>query len=142
MEFTNSDYIAIYAAVISTVVLLMQIAEKIKSYYRIEVSLNTDNARYESNKINIKNLSGKPIMVEHLELEWRKWFWPFKKIEKILIEDNNFFENIIVQSHCNKLLKFEEENYFNTNKKPKEGYNLYIKLHISGKYSPKCIRVE
>ncbi len=56
MEFTTSDYIAMYAAVVSTVVLFIQIAEKIKNHYRIEVSLNTDDARYESNKLNIKNL--------------------------------------------------------------------------------------
>lgn len=79
MEFATSDYIAMYAAVVSTVVLLIQIVEKIKNHYRIEVSLNTDESRDERNKLNIKNLSGKPIMVECLELEWRKGFWPFKK---------------------------------------------------------------
>lgn len=142
MEFTTSDYIAMYAAVVSTVVLFIQITEKIKNHYRIEVSLNTDDARYESNKLNIKNLSGKPIMVECLELEWRKGFWPFKKTQKIHIEDNYFFENIVINSHDNKIISFNEENYFNADKLWKEGKELYIKLQLAGKGSPKCIRVE
>ena len=106
------------------------------------MSLNTEEASGERNKLNIKNLSGKPMMIECLELEWRKGFWPFQEIEEIFIEDNFFFENIVVNSHNNKILKFEDENYFNTDKFWKEGMDLYIKLYIAGKDSPKLVKAD
>lgn len=142
MSFTSSDYIAIYAAVLSTVLALSKLVSFIRGYYRVSVLSITTSSSEIGNAICIYNLSDKPITLVYWELEWHHGRWFRGKIERISSPEFDISAGRRIDEYGSTTLPFTGDNYFQTSMHEEKGKKLYIRLYFAGKTHPKLKRVK
>jgi hypothetical protein len=73
--------LAYWGAVVSTILAFIKIKDAWNNRFQIDIiAVFRDNADY-GHEISIQNLSGKPVLLNDIELFYKnKGFWPFKKI--------------------------------------------------------------
>lgn len=130
----NKDDIAIYAAVLSTVLLIVKLYEMWKDRFRLEAWLNISDPR-EGKNLMIINLSKTPIHIKYLELTWAKSKRGCKNGKHIHIE-YDFAHDIQIGPYSNNNIEFKEENDFSLKNNNK---NLYARFKIAGR-SGFCVR--
>lgn len=137
----QNDWIAIWGAVISTILALIKIAEMWINHYRVSVTGEFNIHGRKENKIFITNLSSKSMIVNHWELEWRRGFWPFRNFIMKSKDGLPSWESLSrrrIDSFEHWSLPLSGEYYF----KIHDDKKLYIKLYIAGKLLPKVVRVK
>lgn len=133
-----TDVLAIWGAIISTVLAAFKIWETYTERRRILVSYRF-GSEDEGNDIILKNPGKTPIMIDGYELFWSKWRFLRKRsfFEFAFPEDGP--RSLIIGAHSRAVLNFSEMDYF-TPYKPKKG-NLYIRLYLTGKRWPTTLCV-
>ncbi len=137
----GNDYIAIWGAVISTVLAIIKITEIWINHYRVSVIGDFNIRGRNESIIHIINLSNKPMIILYWELEWRKGMWPLRNF---MMKTKNGLPNWEspsrrkLDSYDNWSLPLSGNDYFIIH----DDKTLYIKLYIAGKLLPKVVRVK
>lgn len=83
-----SSYIAYWGAGLSTLLALVKLWELWRDRFRIDVSYNFSGEPSNGNKIILRNLSNKPIILEYWEVLYCSGRWPRKKFQEIIYPDH------------------------------------------------------
>jgi hypothetical protein len=133
----NADPIALWGAVISTVLAIREIA---KSRTKIEIGYNFTGSPEIGNEIIIRNISASPIIIPRWELLWIKR--RFLMCKKIRGEGHDEFNSdISLAEHSSTSLTFVDQHHFDWGWKSLNGAKIYLKLHIAGKKWPRYYKV-
>ncbi len=131
----DNNFIAFWGAGLSTLLASVKLFELWSARRRIEISYRFIGIPEEGNDIIIRNISDKPFIVTHWELQFckRKWFrWIPYRIE----DPEGFGSDICIQEHSSKVLNFSDAYYFEWGHKAMSGKRIYLKLIIAGKKRP------
>ncbi|MDM5128633.1 hypothetical protein [Aeromonas salmonicida] len=142
MNLLVSDWIAIYAAILSTILAIVKVVGFIRGYYRVDVLSTTTSSKSEGNEIYIYNLCDRPLMLVYWKLEWHYGIWPFHKVENISTPEFDMSAGRRIDEYGSHTLPFKGDNYFQTGKPKSEGKKLYIRLYFAGKNAPKLVKVQ
>ncbi|WP_330544394.1 hypothetical protein V0242_11165 [Aeromonas hydrophila] len=142
MNLLVSDWIAIYAAILSTALAAVKVVGFIRGYYRVEVISTTTSSESEGNEIYIYNLCDKPLTLVYWKLEWHSGIWPFHKVEGLSSPDFDMSAGRRIDEYGSHTLSFKGENHFQTGKPESEGKKLYIRLYFAGKKFSKLVKVQ
>ena len=71
--------LAIWGSFLSTFLGVLKAREFWKERFRIDVGVMLTSSVDLGNTVTIRNLGGKPVIVEYWELVWRSGWWPRRK---------------------------------------------------------------
>ena len=131
----NSELIALWGAVLSTLLALVKIWEVWSARRRIEISYSFMGVPEEGNDIIIRNISDKPFIVTFWELQFcekKLLRWVPYKTES----PDEYNQDMCIQGHSTKTLNFSNHYYFEWGHKYLAGKRIYLKLYIAGKRKP------
>ena len=127
----NFDLIAIWGAFLSTILAIIKIIEFWRTRRIIEISYYFTTNDNIGNKIIIRNLSPKPIIIVYWELLLlRKTWFKLNKIKTIDHEEPGI--EFKLEPYTNKVLTFKKPYTFSWNKKSLGKNKIYIKLYLAG----------
>ena len=103
-----------------------------KDRFHINVrAMQTGN--YElGNTVWIRNLSGKPVIVEYWELFWRSGWWPRRK-ESLIDSPGEFAKDIQIAPGASRSLTFSGPEYVDWGVHAAKGRSIFIGLHVAGR---------
>jgi len=131
----DHDLIALWGAVLSTILALTKIWEMWSARRRIEVSYSFTSIPEEGNDIIIRNVSDKPFIITFWELlfcERKNFRWVPYRTE----DPCGYAYDLCIQGHSSKTLKFRGPDHFDWGHKAMAGKRIYLRLHIAGKRKP------
>lgn len=127
-----SDWIAIWGAVISTLLATKEIFQWWHDRDRFDASLTTSSNVDAGHNLKITNLSSKTILISHWEL-----FLSFdrkgKKGYQCIVFEDFDSHDISMDPRTSKQLHFSEGDYFSISEKSLQGRSIYLKLWIAGR---------
>lgn len=131
-ETTITTGLAIWGAILSSVLFYFKVREIIGDRFRLSISLGINTLGEDTNVIEIFNHSKKPILIDGLDLFWSK---DVKDINSHMDIQTGYEQDcsIMIQPNSVKRLVFEEQYSFAI--LPDRG-NLYIRLNIVGRKKP------
>ncbi len=136
----KEDYslLAIWGAVLSTILAGLKIWELWRARRRIEYSHNFRGPEELGNDVIIRNLSSTPIIVSHYELVWlkRRWFGLKKNEVRSIVPDSDFTE-FQISPHSSQILTFTDEQHFDWSPDSLSGAAIYLRVHIAGERKPR-----
>lgn len=133
----NADPIALWGAVVSTVLAIREIA---KSRTKIEIGHAFADSPEIGNEIIIRNISASPIIITHWELLWiKRKFLLCKKIRRE--GPDEFNSDISLGEQERTSLMFVDQYHFDWGWKSLNGGKIYLKLRIAGKKWPRYYKV-
>jgi hypothetical protein len=134
----NLDPIALWGAVLSTA---LAIREILKAKIRLEVGFTfTGDIDGLGNRIFLRNLSEKPVVITWWQLQWcKKKRFRLELIDEI--DPDASFTDIIIPPHSSYTFTFSGENYFDSSNKLYEGGAIVLYLLISGRTQPVKLKV-
>ena len=115
--------LAIWGSVLSTALAGFKIFEYWNNRFKIEVSPLFRGAPELGHDISIKNLSPKPVLLEHMELYRKKG----DEIVNLWSPEDSFI-NARIEPYGNKVFNFSEGDYFGWN-----AGEVYVRLWFAGK---------
>lgn len=120
------------ALILSTCLVLLRAWEFWKDRFHINVrAMQTSN--YElGNTVWIRNLSGKPVIVEYWEVFWRSGRWPRRK-EGLIDSPGEFAKDIQIAPRASHSLTFSGPDYVDWSVHAARGRTVLIGLHIAGR---------
>lgn len=127
-----SIYVALWGAVLSTLLAVVKIWEIWRERFRLEIGYNFSDNIVVGNKIILRNLSGKPIILSYWELLHCTGNWPRKVLTSIAYPDHDESDRRI-DPYSTLELSFTEQNYFEWGRKALRGGKILIRLHIAGR---------
>ena len=129
------DLVAIWGAVLSTLLACVKLWELWRSRSRIEVSYNFTGSEDVGNEIILRNLSATPLLITWWELLWQRRRWLRWKQSRE-VSPNEFFNDLVINGHSSARLAFQGSSYFAWSYESLERDAIYIRLHIAGKSRP------
>src|ERR1700690_736717 len=90
MKDQSVDYLAMWGAVLSTLLALVNFWELWTSRSRIDISYNFTGSEDIGNEVIIRNLGGTPLLITYWELLWRHRHWFLWKQSRQLSPDECF----------------------------------------------------
>lgn len=130
----NFNYIALWGAVLSTVLALIKMWEFWQTRFRIEIGHGFTGSLEMGNDIHIRNLSSNPAILCYWELFYRDHLWPLKKDTYISSPEADTCD-IRIEQHSSKTFNFNGQDHFSWNWKAMKGRRIYIRLHFAGRRS-------
>ena len=131
----DKEIIALWGAILSTILAIVKLWEIWRDRRRIEVSYSFIGIPEVGNDIIIRNLSNTPFIMTYWELQFcsKKWLtWiPYRTEEPC-----EFATDVCIQGHSSYKLNFSGQDYFDWGHKALGGKRLYLRLHIAGKSKP------
>ena len=128
MEIDWSLTIAVWGAVLSTLLAVPKLYEFWSNRFQIDVSHVFRGDPEMGNEIHIRNLSGKPIILEYLELYYQQGHWPRRKMNYFWSPEDSLL-NLKIESADNKVLTFCKADHFSWG----SGRRIYVRLYFVGK---------
>ncbi|MDD2467933.1 MAG: hypothetical protein PHI97_28475 [Desulfobulbus sp.] len=128
-------YIAIFSAILSTILTIIKIYDKWTSRRRIEITCYFNGIPEVGNDVIIRNISDKQLIVTYWRLSFCKRNY-LKWIEYKTEEPNEDACDIIIPPHSTKKLNFSEERYFDWSFNKTKDRRVFFKLFIAGKCNP------
>jgi hypothetical protein len=131
----NPNYIALWGAVLSTILGLIKIYELWSSRRKVEITCYFDSRPEVGNDVIVRNISDKQIILTY-------WQLLFYKKEKFRWKEFNSEEpcedahDILIPPHSSKKFNFSEQYYFSWGVKAMENKRIYFKIFIAGKKRP------
>ncbi|MCY4754668.1 hypothetical protein [Pelomonas aquatica] len=126
------DWIAVYAAGLSTILGFVKGWELFRDRFRFEVSYSFTGDEDEGNRIFIRNLAGKPIILTYWDLLYCKGYGPFRTYEGICSPDY-YSGDTQIGAHSTLTLTFCEEDYFDWSHKVLKDRRIFIRLRFAGR---------
>ena len=131
----DSHLLALWGALLSTLLAAVKLWELWSSRLRVEVSHNFTGSESIGNEVIIRNLGSRPFLITYWELLWRqRSFIRWKQSHSIGADEYN--EDIKVGPHSSIKLTFREENHFDWGASALRGRTIFIRLYIAGKSKP------
>ncbi len=134
MELESIDYIAWWGAGLSTLLALVKLWELWRDRFRIDIGHNFTSEPDIGNQINIRNLSGKPIILGFWEVFYRPHLWPLKRDSYITSPEADAYD-LKIDPHSSETIGFTGMDHFDWGWKAMKGRRIYIRLHIAGRRS-------
>ena len=125
-------WLAIWGAVLSTFLGVLRAREFWKERFRIDIGVMLTGSVELGNTVTIRNLSGKPVIVEYWELVWRSGWWPRRK-ESLLDSPGEFARDIQIAPGASQSLQFSGPDYFDWGVCALKGRSIFVSLHIAGR---------
>lgn len=132
MEVQDFNYIAWWGAGLSTLLAIVKLWEVWRDRFRLDVGYNMTSSPEVGNEINIRNLSGTPIIISYWELFYRPHCWPLKKDTSINSSGADA-RDIKIEPHSSKTFRFIEVDHFDWGWEVMKGRRVYIRLYIAGR---------
>lgn len=136
MSLTDSipitTYVAIWGAMLSTLLACIKLWELWNDRARIDISYSFTGDAEIGNEIHISNLSNKPIILSFWTLYYCSGFWPRKKTE-LLERPEPGDRGCRIEAHSTLTLEFNKYNYFRWSYEVLRERKIYIGLHIVGR---------
>lgn len=142
MNLQASDWIAIYAAVLSTILAMLKLVMFIRGYYRISVLSTTTTSRKIGNAVSIYNHCDRALQVVYWKLERQSGIWPFREIETVATREFDMSAGSRIEEYGSMTINFKDEDYFKTSGPEFDGKRYYLKLYFAGKTFAKRVRVK
>ena len=127
-----SDWIALWGALLSTVLAAIKIMEWWRDRNRLEIDFSSTTSESIGNSIVIRNLYAKPIIIKHWELflaHDRRGKQASEAIESADFDSGDQ----IVGPNASIVWTFCDDHYFSTSDKALKGRSVYLKLCIAGR---------
>lgn len=124
--------LAIWGSFLSTFLGVLKAREFWKERFRIDVGVMLTSSVDPGNTVTIRNLGGKPVIVEYWELVWRSGWWPRRK-ESLLDSPGEFARDIQIAPGASQSLEFSGPDYFAWDVRALKGRSIFISLHIAGR---------
>jgi hypothetical protein len=123
------NFIAIWAATISTILAVVKLWEIFCQRFRMDVGSSLTSSSEIGNEIHLRNLAARPMILTHWELERADGTWPFRRYSAFCSPEG-FSHDIRIEPDSSKTLSFTGIDHFDwgVNAKP-----TFIKLHFSGR---------
>lgn len=128
MEIDWLLIIAGWGAILSTLLAIAKLYESWTSRFQVDVTHIFRCDASIGNDIHITNLSGKPIMLEYLELYYLTGRWP-RMEKKYFWSPEDSLLNLRIEPTEKKVLTFSEADHFSWG----SGKKIFIKLYFVGK---------
>ncbi|MFZ3084944.1 hypothetical protein [Rhodoferax ferrireducens] len=127
-----NDWIALWGALLSTVLAVIKIMDWWRDRDRLEIDFSSTSDESVGNSIIIRNLYAKPIIITHWELFFAHNRRELRECE--LIESADFdFHDQTVGANASIVWRFCDAHYFSTSDKVLHGRSIYLKLCIAGR---------
>ncbi|MBN8190345.1 hypothetical protein JF540_27210 [Salipiger thiooxidans] len=126
--------IAVWGAVLSTVLGSIKIWEVYKSRPQISVSYSVTSGPEHENEIFVENTSATPLMITYWELELRERKFLRRSVKNGRYPDGGYY-HVTIGAFGRHTLKFGDEEWFSTSGMKKR-QKWYLKLHIAGRRRP------
>ena len=129
------NYLALWGAVLSTLLAVVKFWEVWTNRRRVEISHNFTSSEDIGNEVIIRNLSGTPLIITYWQLLWRHRCWFRWKQSRVMSADADFTD-LKVEGHSSITIPFREEDYFDWGVSALGKDRIYLRLHIAGKAKP------
>jgi hypothetical protein len=132
---SKADPIALWGAILSTLLAITKFWELWKDRTNIEVSYNFTGSDDIGNEVIIRNLATTPIIITYWELIWRDrklFYWK----ETSRIAPDEFFSDIKLSGHTSTKLTFKEIDHFDWSPSALGTNKIFLRVHIAGKRRP------
>ena len=128
--------IALWGAILSTILAVLKIYEVWDTRTKIEVSYSICLDSAIGNEIIIRNLSDKPIIITYWELLWQHREWG-----RIVTESGIFADNVIVdkrlEGHTSMTISLAGDRHFSaTSRNSLDKNKIYLYLYLAGYSRP------
>jgi hypothetical protein len=133
-----SDWIAGYAAVLSTLIAAAQGWGWLTNRPRLDVTYAFTDNEEEGNTVTIRNISDKQIILAYWELLYCKGHWPCRKFELICSPEYDNGDTLIA-AHSSRSLHFAGADHFAWEHKVLQGRRIFIRLMIAGQRERLCL---
>lgn len=130
-ELEAKDLLAYYGAFLSTLLAVVKFLELWHARMKVEVSYSFTTSVEVGNKILVRNLSSKPLLLRYWSVEYCKGFWPFWSFQNITGPDYDY-DGTRIEPHSTLTLTFANAEYFSTSPKALDGRRIFIFLDIAG----------
>ena len=127
--------LAVWGAVLSTLLAAVKVWELWKTRVRIEVGYNFSGNESIGNEVIVRNLSGTPLIITYWELIWRqRTQFAWKQSNTIGPEEDN--DDIKVGAHSSVKLSFRDANHFDWGVSALGHRKIFLRLHLAGRSRP------
>ncbi len=127
--------IAVWGAVLSTVLGSIKIWEVYQSRPQVSVSYSVTSDPKRENELFVENTSSTPLMITYWELELRE-----RKILRHSVVNGRYpdcgYYHVTVEAFGRHTLRFGDRQWFSTSGLKKKRQAWYLKLHIAGRRRP------
>jgi hypothetical protein len=127
-----STFIAWWGAGLSTLLAIVKLRELWADRFRVEVDYNFTGNENIGNKILIRNIFSRPLILSHWKVLFCSGHWPLRKFENILCSDLDAGD-IRIESHSSQTLHFVGESDFDWGQETLKGRRIYIRLYVAGR---------
>ena len=139
-ELWDTNPIALWGAVLSTILAVIKGWEIWKGRSRVEVSYNFTGNDDIGNEVIIRNLGSTPIIITYWELVWlQRDLFHWKQSHSIGPEE--IAADIKLAAHSSTKLTFQGQNGFDWSVSALKGRKIFIRLHLAGKFRPTMRKV-
>ena len=128
-------WLALWGAILSTLLGALKAWEAWKNRFRIDVGVMLTGNSELGNTVTIRNLSGKPVIVEYWELVRRSGRWPRRK-ESLIDSPGELARDIQIAPGAGHSLRFSGPDHFDWGVHAVEGRSILIALHVAGRKRP------
>ena len=125
-------YVAIWGAVLSTVLAAIRVWEFWQNRFRLEIDPFLTSLEEVGNEIQIRNLSDTPLLITYWELVWLSGYWPLRKCSRTKSAEPDM-SDIRIDAYSSTKFTFKEENHFGWGAKALKGRRIYLKLTVAGR---------
>lgn len=127
--------IAVWGAVLSTVLGSIKIWEVYQSRPQVSVSYLVTSDPEHGNEIFVENTSATPLMITYWELELRERRFLRHSVVNGRYPDGGYYHTT-VEAFGRHMLRFGDGEWFSTSDLKKKRQAWYLKLHIAGRRRP------
>lgn len=124
----STQILALWGAVISTLLAILKVTEYWSNRFRIGISFVFRGHPNIGNDVTVQNLSRDSILLDYIEIYQKKGVWPFCK-SLLLWSPEDETLNRRIEGKSGVKFNFREMDYF----EPKKNSRLYIKLFVAGR---------
>lgn len=129
---TGSNFIAWWGAGLSTLLAVVKLAELWRDRFRVEVSYAFNSLPEDGNRVMIRNLTGRPLILTYWELQYGTGAWPRRKYEPLQSPDHDHGD-VRIDPHSTRTLTFAYGDHFDWGVKALRGRSIWVRLYIAGR---------
>jgi|SRR6266404_208720 hypothetical protein len=134
MTGKNMDYLALWGAVLSSLLAVVKFWEIWRNRRRVEISHSFSSPEI-GNEVIIRNLGSTPLIITYWQLIWRHRYW-FRWKQSAVMSADEDFTDLKLEGHSSTTIPFREENYFDWGVSALGEDRIYLRLHIAGEAKP------
>lgn len=123
--------LGIWGALLSTILAAVRLWELWVGRFQVDVSTLFTSSEEMGHRVSVRNLSGKPLILEYWEIVLLSGHWP-RRQERTLVSPEADTEDIAIPAHTTLPLLFREEDHFPWGRGLRRD-RIAIRLHFAGR---------